>query len=79
MRLLGNLNLGKGEVLNLAGLLLFGAVPQCFKPAFVVKAVRYDGITETGSTYLDSEDFGGRLDQQFKGALTFLQRNVPKR
>lgn len=79
MKLLGNLNLGQGSELNLAGLLLFGRDPQRFKPAFVVKAVRFSGLTDTGSSYLDSEDFGGRLDEQFKGALAFVQRNLPKR
>ena len=78
LRLLENLNLSQRNELNLAGLLLFGRHPQRFKPAFVVKAVRFAGLTETESAYIDSEDFSGRLDEQFKGALTFVQRNLQK-
>jgi len=76
---LQNLSLAKGDELNLAGLLLFGMNPQKFKPLFIIKAVRFKGITETVSEYLDSEDFGGTLSNQFEGALAFIQRNLPKR
>ncbi|MCX6937880.1 MAG: putative DNA binding domain-containing protein [Verrucomicrobia bacterium] len=75
-RLLGNLNLADGEELNLAGLLLFGRNPQRFKPAFVIKAVWFNGLVETGSTYRDSADFDGRLDQLFASAMSFIKRNV---
>ncbi len=72
-----NLNLARDGELNLAGLLLFGKDPQRFKPAFVVKAVRFVGVLDTGTEYRDSEDFSGRLDEQFKGAMGFLRRNLP--
>ena len=72
-----NLNLGRDGELNLAGLLLFGKDPQRFKPAFVIKAVRFVGLQDTGTEYRDSEDFSGRLDEQFKGAMGFLGRNLP--
>ena len=72
-----NLNLAHGGELNLAGLLLFGKDPQRFKPAFVIKAVRFVGVQDTGTEYRDSEDFGGRLDEQFKKAMGFLGRNLP--
>ena len=74
-----NLNLARKGELNLAGLMLFAKNPQRFKPAFVVKAVRFAGVRDTGTEYRDSEDFGGRLDEQFKGALGFLGRNLPGR
>lgn len=76
---LQNLSLAKGDELNVAGLLLFGMEPQRFKPLFVVKAVRFDGIAETGSDYLDSEDFHGTLSDQYEGAFAFIRRNLPKR
>ncbi len=75
---LENLNLARNGELNLAGLMLFAMNPQRFKPAFVVKAVRFVGMRDTGTEYRDSEDFGGRLDEQFKGAMSFLGRNLPK-
>ncbi len=74
-----NLNLARDGELNLAGLFLFGKHPQHFKPVFVIKAVRFVGVQDTGTEYRDSEDFGGRLDEQFKGAMGFLGRNLPGR
>ncbi len=76
---LENLSLAKGTELNLGGLLLFGMDPQRFKPLLIVKAVRFDGIEETGSDYLDSEDFQGTLTDQYEGAFAFIRRNMPKR
>jgi ATP-dependent DNA helicase RecG len=78
-RLLQNLGLALESSLTLAGLLLFARHPQRFKPAFLVKAVRFSGIEVTGTQYLDSEDFGGRLDEQFRGGLSFVMRNLQKR
>ena len=72
-----NLNLARDGQLNLAGLLLFGKDPQRFKPAFMIKAVRFIGVQDTGTAYEDSQDFGGRLDEQFKGAMDFLGRKLP--
>jgi ATP-dependent DNA helicase RecG len=77
--LLTNLGLAQDGMLTLSGLLLFGQNPQRFKPAFVVKAVRFAGTDVTGTEYLDSEDFGGRLEEQFRGAVSFVMRNLPKR
>lgn len=78
-RLLTNLGLAQDGLLTLSGLLLFARNPQRYKPAFVVKAVRFAGTDVTGTEYLDSEDFGGRLDEQFRGAVSFVMRNLPKR
>lgn len=78
-RLLGNLNLAHKGELNLAGLLLFSQSPQRFKPVFVIKAVWFDGVAETGVRYRESADFDGRLDQQFASGMAFLKRNVPTR
>ena len=75
--LLENLNLGRAGELNLTGLLLFGSNPQRFKPTLIVKAVRFVGAQETGTEYRVSEDFGGRLVEQFRGALGFIGRNLP--
>ncbi len=77
MILLGNMNLAKGNQLNLAGLLLFGNKPQVYKPEHSIKAVTFAGTKITDS-YLDSEDFLGTLSQMFQGALAFIMRNLRK-
>jgi len=77
-RLLRNMNLARGERLNLAGLLLFGERPQALKPAFVVKAVRYPGTAISTDGYLDAEDVEGTLPRQLMGALAFAMRWLPK-
>jgi len=79
LRLLRNLNLAtEGGALNLAGLLLFGEQPERFKPAFVIKAVRYPGAAIHASHYDDTEDFGGSLRRMFDGAMAFVLRNLRK-
>lgn len=77
-QLLENMNLAKGEQLNLAGLLLFGKYPQRKKPAFVVKAVAFYGNDPTSQTYRDSEDISGNLKTIYKHTRSFLHRNLRK-
>lgn len=74
--LLQNLGLGDGRELTLAGLLLFGRQPQRWRPAFQVKAVAFPGTSLADSRYLDSEDIGGTLLEQFKGSFAFIRRNL---
>jgi len=62
----------------LAGLLLFAKSPQFAKPAFICKAIHFPGNDISVETYLDSEDFEGRLEEQFKGALSFILRSLRK-
>ena len=76
--LLNNLNLAKEDRLNLAGLLLFGEAPQRFKPQFNIKAVHFWGNKETADEYLDSEDIGGKLSEQYVLGMSFIKRNLPK-
>ena len=76
--LLKNLELARDNMLNLAGLLLFGTNPQRFKPVFMVKAAAFPGTSIAAKEYLDSEDFEGTLDKQFQGALAFIMRNTRK-
>jgi ATP-dependent DNA helicase RecG len=64
--ILKNMNLASGNHLNLAGLLLFAKSPQFAKPAFICKAIHFPGNDISVDTYLDSEDFEGRLEEQFK-------------
>lgn len=75
-RLLENLNLAKGGILNLAGLLLFARNPQRQRPAFVVKAVCFVGNDPAGEKYRDSEDIEGCLRDMHARTMSFLLRNL---
>ena len=75
-QLLVNLGLAKDNMLNLAGLMLFGSNPQRHRPAFVVKAVSFLGNEDTGNKYRDSEDIEGCLRDMYKGTISFLTRNL---
>ena len=77
-RSLSNLKLLKSGHLTLAGLLLFGKEPQRIRPQFMVKAVAFIGNRLDGTEYLDSEDIGSTLAEQFKGTMGFLKRNLRK-
>jgi ATP-dependent DNA helicase RecG len=74
--LLQNLGLGDGPELNLSGLLLFGRNPLRWRPAFTIKAVAFPGTRITDTRYLDSQDIGGTLPQQYTEALAFIKRNL---
>ena len=78
-RILSNLKLLKSRHLTLAGLLLFGKEPQQIRPPLMVKAVAFIGNRLEGTEYLDSEDIGSTLAEQFKGTMGFLKRNLRKR
>ena len=78
-RILSNLKLLKSPHLTLAGLLLFGKEPQQARPQLMVKAVTFIGNRLEGTEYLDSEDIGSTLAEQFKGTMGFLKRNLRKR
>lgn len=77
--LLNNMNLAEGDYLRLAGLLLFGKVPQFTKPSFICKAIQFPGKDLSDEAYLDSEDFEGRLEDQFKGLMAFILRTLHKK
>jgi len=76
VRLLNNLGLARNEQLVLAGLMLFGHHPQRYRPAFVVKAVAYDGKDPAGDKYRDSQDIEGCLRDMYAGTMGFLSRNL---
>lgn len=80
LRLLQNMNLATVEgYVNLAGVLLFGKRPEWVKPAFIVKVVAFPGNVIESSSYVDSEDIGGRLRDVFDDTLRFIMRNLHKR
>jgi ATP-dependent DNA helicase RecG len=76
-RLIRNLNLSTaGDTLNIAGMLLFGVNPQFKLPAFIVKAAAYPGVSDTEGVYDESNDFVGKIKQQFDSAVAFLSNNT---
>ena len=75
-QLLNNLGLASEETLNLAGLIIFGRLPQRYRPAFLVKAVSFVGNNPAGDKYRDSEDIDGCLRDLHKKTMSFLTRNL---
>lgn len=73
---LSNMNLLAEGALNLSCVLLFSKHTQRLLPAFHVKAVAYPGVDIHASEYLDSQDFHGNLEAQYRGGLGFLKRNT---
>jgi len=78
-QVLTNMNLLTDGALTVSGVLLFGKNPQPLLPTFHVKAVAYPGVDIHASYYLDSQDFHGNLESQFRGALSFVKRNVHRK
>jgi ATP-dependent DNA helicase RecG len=77
--MLNNMGLAVGNNLNLAGLLLFAKSPQFIKPTFICKAIHFPGNDISVDNYLDSEDFEGNIEDQFKGVMAFVLRSLQKR
>lgn len=73
---LRQLGLGDGGELNLSGLLLFGREPQRWRPACCIQAIAFPGTSPSDTRYLDRQDIGGTLAQQYAEALAFIKRNL---
>jgi predicted HTH transcriptional regulator len=71
-RLLENSKLARGGYLTLAGVLVFGKFVGLKKPQFGIKATYY----ETEDRFRDKEDIGGKLIDQFKKGVDFIERNL---
>lgn len=78
-QLLVNMNLMRGESLNIAGALIFAKAPQFRLPAFIVKAVAFPGVEIEDENYLDSRDLSGKLADVFQQALGFVISNTSAR
>jgi ATP-dependent DNA helicase RecG len=75
-RLLRNMNLSTDEWLNVAGTLLFSKLPSSRLPVYVIKAVSYPGTDIDVERYDDSQDIQGTIQDQFRGALSFVLRDL---
>lgn len=60
---------------TVAGILFFGRDPQRWLPDARVSAVRLPGI-ETTSEFLDRQEIGGRLPDQFSAAADFFAKHL---
>jgi ATP-dependent DNA helicase RecG len=78
-KLLKNLKLANEEGnLTLAGLLLFSPNAQNFKPQFTIKATHYDSLDRSTNVFIDKEDIGGTLFEQYERAIFFVSRNLKR-
>ena len=71
-----NLNLGKDNVLNIAGALLFARSPSGSLPSFIVKAAVFPGRTLATDTYIDSRDIVGKLSEIFQQTINYILSNI---
>lgn len=78
-QLLENMNLAKTGALNLAGTLLFAKRPEIRLPAFIVKAVAFEGDDIAGERYIDSRDITGRIADVFQQCVGFVVANTGRR
>lgn len=60
---------------TVAGVLFFGREPQRWLPDATISAVRIRG-TEASAEFLDREEIGGRLTDQYRGAAAFLSKHL---
>jgi predicted HTH transcriptional regulator len=76
---LHNLFLAKGDLLTLAGLLIFSKVRHKLRPMFSIQCVTLNGQDLTASIFLDGESiFEGNMRKVFDETLSFINRNVRK-
>lgn len=75
-QLMANMNLIKNSQLNIAGTLLFADKPQFKLPAFIIKAVAFEGNDITEQNYIDSRDIKGKLADVFQQTLSFILSNI---
>lgn len=74
--ILRNMNLMDNEILNIAGAIIFGKMPQNRLPIFMVKGVSYPGVDIHADEYRDSQDIVGKLEVVFEQSLSFITRNI---
>ncbi len=77
--LLENMNLMKDGNMNVGGALLFAKNPQIKLPVrSIVKAICYPGNDIHSTTYIESVDVVGKLEDVFKESKSFILRNLKK-
>ncbi|TGL13464.1 RNA-binding domain-containing protein [Leptospira levettii] len=76
-KILNNMNLAKGEILNIAGALLFSRHPQYRLPSFIAKAVSFPNESIESESYIESRDIVGRVSDIFQQSISFILSNIP--
>lgn len=75
------LSVERGGVATLAGVMLFALYPQAYFPQLAVVATvpRENGsmeLADEGVRFVDNDRIEGTLDEQLRGALAFVRRNM---
>lgn len=70
LSILHNMNLMKNGALNVSGALQFKL------PVFIVKAIVFPGVDIHQSSYIDSRDITGRLEDVFRHSINFICENI---
>lgn len=76
--LLRNMNLMKGDVLNISCALLFAENPNFKLPVFIVKAIVYPGTEIDAEKYIDSRDISGKIADIFRKSMGFVLGNLTR-
>ncbi|NJO02858.1 MAG: ATP-dependent DNA helicase RecG [Bacteroidia bacterium] len=77
-QVLENLYLGEEGKINLACNLLFAKNPQRLTPDFYISAVWFPGTAITHSSYLSSDNIGGKLANQYELGKRFIISTLRK-
>ena len=59
-----------------AGILMCSRDPERWLPGAFIQAVRYRGIRQDSNYQADAQEIVGSLDEQVRGALAFVRRNM---
>jgi len=74
--ILETMNLMKNGIMNVSGALLFAKNPQVRLPVFIVKAICFPGNEIDSTSYIESNDMTGKLEEVFKASKSFILRNL---
>ncbi len=75
---LSNIKCFQNGKLTLLGALLFCDEPQKFFPLFNIKAVAFNGITSSVSSFRSKRDIDGNLSAMYGKAINFILSNMPR-
>ncbi|MGH7823098.1 MAG: ATP-binding protein, partial [Candidatus Binatia bacterium] len=64
------------ERATVAGILMCSPAPGKWLPGAFVQAVRYRGMRQDSNYQMDAQEIAGPLDEQIRGALVFVRRNM---
>jgi len=67
---------GNKERVTVAGILMCSRNPEKWLPGAFIQAVRYRGIRQDSNYQLDAQEITGPLDEQIRGALIFVRKNM---